>query len=130
MRRKELWKYWSLTKEQTRAVEQIVRTLNISSPGVPQELIPNTLEWISSCSYYPRNLEISLFALDEICETFGVEYISSSHDGVYEKLGIEYLNTGGSYTPTLAYDYYTGKFSVLCLEDAVDRVEKRNKRRR
>jgi hypothetical protein len=62
---------------------------------------PETQAWIDRCSHRPSWIECDLASLDELCGTYGVEYIEAD----YAKPGkrVRYLNTGDPYTPTLLF---------------------------
>jgi hypothetical protein len=55
-----------------------------------------------------------------------VEYIRDRND-VYARAGIEYVNTGETYTPTLLYDRKLGRYYVRSWGDHVEQQERRGR---
>lgn len=119
MTRKELLVAWGLGKEDTKLVNTIIRTGTIDA--IPSEKIPNTLDWIGRCYHMPARYERCLAALDELCQTHGVEYIPNPKDTSQTFRGYSYLNTGESYAATLVYNHVSGRFSVNSWGDIVER---------
>jgi len=62
---------------------------------------------------YESRLQYALRVMDSAAETYGVEYICSTHDTQYEERGLEYLNTGDTYTCTIIYNHDSDSWSAL-----------------
>jgi len=62
---------------------------------------------IAECYHPPTQLDVTLHAIDSEVGGYGVEYIRHRDDGFREgdQLGLEYINLGDTYTPTLIYDH-------------------------
>lgn len=119
MTRKELLIAWGLSDSDRKVVNTIMRTWSIAE--VPAASIPKTLDWIQRCYHVPAAYEQCLAALDELCGTFGVEYLSSPKDSMYHLSGYSYLNTGESYAATLVYSHVSQRFSVDSWGDLIER---------
>lgn len=72
------------------------------------------------CLHPPSLLDQRLHALNAEAETHGVEYIAHRDDSWREALGLEYLNTGDTYTPTLLFDHLRGSWRVCSWGDVVE----------
>ena len=75
----------------------------------------NVQAWVKNCYSQPTYLERLLVALDEVCETSGVECIRD-----YDEVLVSYLNTGNSYTETLIFRHDLGRFQVMSCGDFVE----------
>jgi hypothetical protein len=60
-----------------------------------------------------------MHVLDAIAETYGVEYIGHADDTYTEVAGFDYLNTGGTYTPTIVR-FADGRYRVASWGDIVE----------
>ena len=68
----------------------------------------------------------TLMEIDEILNNYGVEYASSNNDdGMFKIGGLEYSNTGDTYTPTIIYDYARGRWYCCSVGDIIERDHKR-----
>ena len=74
------------------------------------------------CYHPPSLLDQRLHALNAEAETFGVEYIAHRDDGcrVGDQHGLEYLNTGDTYAPTIIFDHARGSWRVTSWGDIVE----------
>lgn len=61
-----------------------------------------------------------LDAADKMMNTHGVEYIASSEDTYRSRDGLEYVNTGDTYTTTLIYDHGSSRYKVMSWGDIVE----------
>jgi hypothetical protein len=73
------------------------------------------------CLNPPSLLDQRLHTLNAIAETHGVEYIAHRDDTMRDNYGLEYLNTGDTYIPTLIYDHSKDRWIVGCWGDIVER---------
>jgi hypothetical protein len=80
-------------------------------------------DWVRQCYHRPSYLERLLCALDEICETFGVEHIQDNDNTL-----IYYLNTGQTYTSTLIFRRDLNRFQVSSFGDFIEWWECKHKR--
>lgn len=71
------------------------------------------------------DIGLAMRVMDSILDTFGVEYIPSADDTYNRTEGLDYLNTGDTYTPTVIYDYGKGRWMITSWGDIVEREEKR-----
>ncbi len=96
------------------------RALLESDKPFPKSTFGNfahTRAWVNSC-YNPAPLhDVRMAMLDELCETFGVEYIPEGRSA--KSPAIEYLNAGDTYVATLLY--VAGNYRVGCWGDIVER---------
>jgi hypothetical protein len=70
----------------------------------------------------------ALRAMDNAIDTYGVEYIPSHQDSLTDSryvYGLEYLNTGDPYIPTVIYDWGTGSWKIEAWGDIVERSPRR-----
>lgn len=77
------------------------------------------------CVNPPDREDVAMEAIDTLLETCGVEYIASADDSFSEAQGMSYCNTGDTYGLTILYDHRSGKFSVGCWGDVVERDPRR-----
>jgi hypothetical protein len=61
---------------------------------------------------YSDRIRAALGIIDSAIEGFGVEYIPSEQDTFHSVRGLEYVNQGDTYTPTVYYDHGTGVWHV------------------
>lgn len=73
------------------------------------------------CYHLPACYDIRLHVLNAAAETCGVEYIASQRDTFTESYGLDYLNTGDSYAPTIVRSHETGKYRVCDWGSIVER---------
>ena len=76
---------------------------------------------IAECCNPPKTSDVRMRVLNSIAETFGAEYIAHRDDTSTQALGIEYLNTGDSYAPTIVRSCETGRYRVASWGDLVER---------
>jgi hypothetical protein len=62
----------------------------------------------------------ALKILDVLLDGFGVEYIASSNDTCFDYYGIEYINTGDTYSTTILYDRDKDKMFLCSWGDIVE----------
>lgn len=112
-----------------------VRTLEAAFPGhglAMRRLLengdavlqhPTAMARRRECLNRPSLLDQRLHALNAEAETHGVEYIAHRDDGfrVDEMRGLEYLNVGDPYIPTLIYNHTTDAWRVCGYGDIVER---------
>lgn len=72
------------------------------------------------CFTPPTLLDQRLHALNAEAETFGAEYIAHRDDTCRDTYGLEYLNVGDTYTPTLIFDHARHSWRVCSWGDAVE----------
>jgi hypothetical protein len=58
---------------------------------------------------------------DKILGTYGVEYVRSRQDSIWTPYGLEYLNTGDLYDPTLIFNHDSGRFCIAAPADFIER---------
>ena len=68
---------------------------------------------------------LALEAVNELLGGYGVEYVESTEDTMHEAQGIEYINFGDTYSPTLMYDHRDGIWRLGTFGDCVEMEEKR-----
>lgn len=73
-----------------------------------------------------NNVYAKMQAADDILEGFGVEYIKHKDDDYCKTLGLEYINMGDSYKPTLIYDYRKQRFLFSTPGDILETEKKLN----
>lgn len=110
-----------------------VRTLESAFPGRGRALRrilecnrtarehPAAVARRAECFHAPSLLDQRLHALNAEAETYGVEYIAHRDDSCRDTFGLEYLNTGDTYTPTLMFDHARGSWRVTSWGDVVER---------
>lgn len=76
---------------------------------------------IAECFHPPKTYNVRLHVLNSIAETYGVEYIAHEHDTFHTVYGLDYLNTGDSYTKTIIYDHSKGRYVVAAWGDIVEK---------
>jgi hypothetical protein len=74
---------------------------------------------------WENEVELMLECLDLVLKTCGIEYLEDKEDTQHERMGISYLNTGDTYTPTVIYDW---RKSVTLISDWGTIVEHNPKR--
>jgi hypothetical protein len=75
---------------------------------------------IAECYHSPETYDVRLHVLNAIAETCGVEYIAHREDCSAEALGLDYLNVGDPYIPTIVR-FADGRYRVACYGDIVER---------
>lgn len=99
------------TDAQRQAIRALIRGTT------PPDDHASVRQWEAQCYHPLSHLAKLLCALDEVCETSGVEVIETPEGGIQA----EYLNTGDTYTTTLIYRYDTGQFTVESWGDLIER---------
>jgi hypothetical protein len=74
---------------------------------------------------WENEVELMLECLDLVLKTCGIEYLEDKEDTQHERMGISYLNTGDTYTPTVIHDW---RKSVTLISDWGTIVENNPKR--
>lgn len=90
----------------------------LSGPGRELE------EWMEREGLSPwdgADLHEVMTVMDMICETHGIDYLTDKRDNFRHSHGIEYLNTGDPYTPTIMYDWHKDRWIVGAWGDEVER---------
>lgn len=72
---------------------------------------PDPELWRQNYNPPPRYLK-KLLAINTLLDAYGVEYIAHRDDGYHNSYGLDYCNTGDTYTPTVGYNHKTGRFFV------------------
>lgn len=85
------------TKRQFYAMVRAIKENKISSSG----LFPVTDAWLNKCYRYPYKCEIKLEALNELLETYGVEYIEPKESTTNEY--VDFLNVGDPCVATIVH---------------------------
>jgi len=70
-------------------------------------------QYVKDCFNRPDQHVVKLYAIDELCETYGVEGFGSVYGTA------DYCNTGDSYTPTVLYFSHSRRFRIGCQGDYV-----------
>lgn len=109
-----------------------VKTLENAFPGHGRELRrlldddravrahPAAVARRRECLHPPSLLDQRFHALNAAAETCGVEYIAHRDDGMREIFGLEYLNAGDTYTPTLIFDHARQTWRVASWGDIIE----------
>lgn len=109
-----------------------IKTLESAFPGKGKELRtllesaravrehPAAIKRREECFHPPSLLDQRLLVLNAVAETFGVEYIAHRDDSHLDTFGLEYLNTGDKYTPTLMFDHARHLWRVYSWGDVVE----------
>jgi hypothetical protein len=74
---------------------------------------------------YSARSDTAMEIMDRALETSGIEYIPSNEDTSYSAYGLEYLNTGDTYTATVIYDRGEGKWMITSWGDVVESDDER-----
>jgi len=80
---------------------------------------------IDSCYNPPSFLDCQLVALNELLGGYGVEYTPNYDEGLLDVLGIEYINTGDTYSLTTIYDHEREEFFISSWGDYVEKQMRR-----
>jgi hypothetical protein len=118
--------FLNITKEQATTCRAIMERTHpdfviISEERYPPEEVekrwPKTVKTVRCCYNRPFVSEIQMLMMDEVIDTFGVEFI----DGAELKSGrdISYLNTGDTYDNTVILYEYTQTFTIAAWGDLV-----------
>lgn len=113
-----------------------VKTLDAAFPGKGRELrallagnlkpegYSNVRDWLAKCYHRPSEVELLMAAANQVAGTYGVEAIFGSRVSWPD---LEYLNTGDTYTLTLAYDRIRERFVVTSWGDWIEAAERRGR---
>lgn len=85
---------------------------------------PKTAAWVGQCCNAPSLHEVKMHILDEMLGSYGVEFINLEPDNYRWPKGIEYLNMGDTYTPTLIY--FNNRYSIGCWGDYLEYWERKH----
>lgn len=66
-----------------------------------------------------------LIRVSRFISAHGIEYIADRRDDCNEYHGIEYINQGDSYIPTLCWDRSSGRIFISCWGDIVEKNPRR-----
>ena len=106
---KHLKESLNIDTRQARLVRSLIKG-TVSTWG--EDLFPKSNRYFNTChTYYTRRV---LHCLNEVMEMHGVEALTRDGEVV-----AEYLNSGGTYTPTLMY--IKGKFRISSVGDYAER---------
>ena len=105
------------TEEEAKTVRAILK-----GDKHPEDF-PQTAEWVRQCYHRPRPLELKLSAANEVLGLHGVEMVEL-HVRKDESMFAYYLNSGDTYSPTLAY--VNGVWSITTLGDLVEKHDRYN----
>lgn len=79
-------------------------------------------DWLRQCFHEPDYVEQLLVALNEVCDTCGVEYLGRENPDTYrERPKFAFLNTGDMYASTLFYSYENDSFYISSEGDLAER---------
>ena len=81
---------------------------------------PQTRDWIMSCYNMPSRSERIMSCLNELIGGYGTEAIWG--DNVYWP-EVDYINTGDTYSPTIAFMREQGRFILSSWGDIAERME-------
>lgn len=70
--------------------------------------------------YTAENVRKALQDCDLWLESHGIEYAASTHDTLHTSDGLEYVNAGDTYTPTVIFDWRTRRFLFTSLGDLIE----------
>jgi hypothetical protein len=99
-------------------VEECLKLINSDKPFKRSEFdeFKGTRSWVHSCYHMPKVDALIMSMADELCGTYGVEYIEGNGE---KSPSFEYLNAGDTYATTLLL--IDGRFKVGCWGDIVER---------
>ena len=80
-------------------------------------------QWLNHCYNRPSNDALILEAIDGIIEGHGTESIYADNDTYHDNLLAEYINTGDTYSSTIAY--IDGKYIITCIGDLIEDFERK-----
>ena len=93
------------------SVARMVKVLGLSKADA------SALKALMEEGYIHRTLERA----DKVLDGFGREYLTPSDGGN----GVDYVNMGDAYVPTLMFDYKTSRFVAASWGDLVERQPRR-----
>ena len=85
---------------------------------------PLTSRWVMSCYNMPSIHGLKMSCLNELLGTYGVEFVNLEPDNYHCPKGIEYLNMGDHYTPTLLF--FDSRYSIGCWGDVLEQWENKH----
>jgi hypothetical protein len=105
----------NLTREQALAIRRLIRR---ELKTVDATRFPFTAAWVSDCYAMPRWEERAMQCIAECMECDAIESVGEGDSPYWPAYLI--VNTGDTYTPSIAYSYDKQSFRVACLGDLVD----------
>ena len=75
--------------------------------------------WIKACVHTPDTQALVMEALDELADTYGVEYVAEGKGP--KSPSFEYLNTGDSHAPTLIRFEASGRYAVSSFGSVIEK---------
>ena len=100
--------------------DKALRVIDIINGDLDPSSLDDVQDMINRCYGMPNKLYCKLIAINELIAGFGVEYIESNEDSYTNQLGVSYINTGDTYSSTIAFDHHTGQFSLTTYGDTVE----------
>lgn len=80
---------------------------------------------IAECYHRPDDTDLTLTAINEVLEGYGVEAIRGSWEGgYYGDVAAVYVNMGDTYDQTVVYDTRKGEYKVTSWGDWVESAPK------
>lgn len=80
---------------------------------------------IAECYNRPDNVDLTMTAINEVLDGYGVEAIRGSWvDRYYGDCCALYVNMGDTYDQTVVYDTRKGEYKVICWGDWVELAPK------
>ena len=99
-----------------------IKTISSNFPDLSKEDVKKVRGLLEKYYYKPI---VCLKRINNLIEGSGLEYIADLKDDGINFNGVEYVNTGDSYTPTFCYDRSSGRIFISCWEDVVEKNPKR-----
>lgn len=88
------------------------------------EDVPDTAQWVRDCYHRPSDDEMVMHAANTLLDGHGVEYVQPEDIGDGDEVsGIEYVNQGDPYVPTLVH--FEGATYLAGQGDMVEAIEQR-----
>lgn len=110
-------------------VKRMVRDLNIDVDTAkkirrvmdgtddPCKVSKRCYNYVKQCYNEPPAYLQILYAIDELYETCGVEYVRHRKDTPYKSYGISFCNTGDTYAITIGYEHSKDRFVITSWGD-------------
>lgn len=105
----------NLNREQALTIRGLIRC---ELKTVDATRFPFTAAWIRDCYAMPRWEERVMQCIAECMECDAIESVGEGDSPYWPAYLI--VNTGDTYTPSIAYSYARQSFRVICLGDIVD----------
>jgi hypothetical protein len=95
-----------------------------------EELIEfdSNIKWILKCYNYPQKIELTMNAINEMLEGFGVESIIVENyhvDNFWRNTIGLYVNMGETYASTIVYDVENKEYQLTSWGDFYESIEKK-----